>query len=220
MPCPCGYLEPLRLTVCSTTFPQVDRLSPRGDASARVANRGIVSGKSLASHGVHGWGDSNSGPPLEVQRVRGPMRPPAAYPLRLRRALHRVVILAGLGGRTLPEVLADTEDALGVVILAALGGRRCYSLAGCLTGLVVVILPASGRALRQHIRPAVTAALVVLILACLGRRTLPAPRRRFGSSRDTVTPEVMGPLLASRAVPDGTLGMSGPVILWCWAQSE
>ena len=31
MPCPCGHLEPLRLTVCSTTFPQVDRLSPRGD---------------------------------------------------------------------------------------------------------------------------------------------------------------------------------------------
>jgi hypothetical protein len=55
MPCPCGYLEPLRLTVCSTTFPQVDRLSSRGDASARVANRVIVSGKSLASHGVHGW---------------------------------------------------------------------------------------------------------------------------------------------------------------------
>jgi hypothetical protein len=31
MPCPCGHLEPLRLTVCSTTFPQVDRLSPPGD---------------------------------------------------------------------------------------------------------------------------------------------------------------------------------------------
>jgi hypothetical protein len=31
MPWPCGYLEPLRLTVCSTTFPQVDWLSPRGD---------------------------------------------------------------------------------------------------------------------------------------------------------------------------------------------
>jgi len=27
-----GYLESLRLTVCSTTCPQVDWLSPRGDA--------------------------------------------------------------------------------------------------------------------------------------------------------------------------------------------
>ena len=32
IPCPCGYLESLRLPVCSTTFPQVDWLSPRGDA--------------------------------------------------------------------------------------------------------------------------------------------------------------------------------------------
>jgi hypothetical protein len=49
MPWPRGQFEPPCIALSNTRLPQANRLCVRGDAWARVASQGSVSGKSLAS---------------------------------------------------------------------------------------------------------------------------------------------------------------------------